>query len=32
MDKKIIIIDKGIKETVGPTGVCCVGAFVVFRK
>lgn len=33
MDKKrIIILDKGIKDTIGPTGLCCWGAFAPYRS
>lgn len=29
--KRIIILDKGIKDTVGPRGICCPGAFAIYR-
>jgi hypothetical protein len=30
--KGIIILDKGLKDSIGPTGVCCAGAFVPLRN
>ncbi len=33
MEKKgIIILDKGLKDSVGPTGVCCYGSFLPLRN
>ena len=31
MKKKIVVLSKGVKDSAGPVGLCCYGAFVPFR-